>query len=194
MKSNNRNKLANRNKMRVHTQQQLLDAQITKPVFRLVDLYYNAVDDTGDINIDLFTLLASSTDFADLKENFGEMRWDFVKVRGIPRIPYSSTASDCALGAVALRQGPYDVVTTYTVTQVLAMPGSLLINNHDHFQLPEMAIVQRGFYPTNITNSTSTSLPKLNLFFGWQTPASTNTGNLCLHIQVGLAVKSRIGY
>ncbi len=179
---------------RVHTQQQLLDIQVSRPVFRLIDLYYNAVDDTNDINIDIYTLLNSSSDYADLKENFGEMRWDFIKVRAIPRIPYSATSTDCAIGAVAMRQGPYDVVNTYTVTQVLAMPGSLLINNHDHFQLPEMRIMQRDFIPTNLTNSTSTSLPKLNLFFGWQTNASTNTGNLCMHIQLGVTAKSRIGF
>lgn len=160
----------------------------------MVDVFYNAVDDTADLNIDLFTLLASSTDFADVKENFGEMKFTFLKVRGVPRHIYTTTNSDYALGAVAVRQGPYDVVTTYTINQVIAMPGSILINNYDHFSLPEMKIQQRQFLPTNITNSTSTSLPKLNIFFGWQTNATTNTGNLCLHIQLGMIVKSRINF
>ncbi len=191
MKKSKRN---NRNKRGVHSQQQLLNVQINQPVFRLIDLFYNAVDDTADINIDIFTLLSNSNDYADLKENFGEMKWDFVKVRGVPRRNFSTTGTDYALGAVALRQGPYDVITTYSVNQVIAMPGSLLLNNYDHFQLPEMKIAQNQYLPTNLTNSTSTSLPKLNLFFGWQTNASTNTGNLCLHIQLGVLCRSRIGF
>ncbi len=178
----------------MHTQQQLLVEQIEKPVFRLVDLFYNAVDDTADLNIDIFTLLNSSADYADIKENFGEMKWQFLKVRGVPRHVYTTTGTDYALGAVAVRQGPYDVISTYSVSQVIAMPGSLLINNYDHFQLPEMPIAQQQYLPTNLTNSTSTSLPKLNVFFGWQTNASTNTGNLCLHIQLGVLCKSRIGF
>ncbi len=179
---------------KVHTQQRLLNQQIEKSEFRLVDMFYNAVDDTADINIDLFTLLSSSNDFADLKENFGEMLLQFLKIKGVPRHKFTTTASDYALGAVAIRQGPYDVISTYNVNQVISMPGSLLINNYDHFVLPEMPITQKQYLPTNLTNSTSTSLPKLNIFFGWQTNASTNTGNLCLHIQVGVRVKSRINY
>ena len=184
----------NKQKRNVHTQQQLLDQQINQPVFRLVDLFYNAVDDTADLNIDIFTLLNSSSDYADIKENFGEMKWQFLRVNGVPRHQYSVTNTDYALGAVAVRQGPYDVISTYSVTQVLQMPGSKLINNFDHFYLPEMPIAQQQYLPTNLTNSTSTSLPKLNVFFGWQTNASTNTGNLCLHIQLGILCKSRIGF
>ncbi len=193
-RNKNKRRGRNNNKGRVHTQQQLLNSQIQGPVFRLVDLFYNGVDDTADLNIDLFTLLSNSLDYADVKENFGEIKIQFVKVRGVPRHQYTTTASDYALGAVALRQGPYDVITTYSVTQVLAMPGSLLLNNYQTFSLPEMPITQKQFLPSNLTNSTSTSFPKLNLFFGWQTNASTNTGNLCLHIQVGIQCKSRIGF
>lgn len=178
----------------VHTQQRLLTQQIDKSEFRLVDIFYNAVDDTADINIDLFTLLNSSNDFADLKENFGEMLFQFIKIRGVPRHRFTTTNTDYALGAVAMRQGPYDNVSTYTVTQVLSMPGSVLINNYDQFSLPEMPIAQKQYLPSNLTNSTSSSLPKINIFFGWQTNASTNTGNLCLHIQVGVRVKSRINF
>ncbi len=192
MARNRKSKRGNRGM--VHTQQKLLNQQIDKPVFRLVDLFYNAVDDTTDINIDLFTQLNSSNDFADVKENFGEILLQFVKVRGVPRYSYSTTTTDYALGAVALRQGPYDVVSTYNVNQVLAMPGSVLLNNYTFFSLPEMRIAQKQYLPSNITNSTSTSFPKLNLFFGWQTNATTHTGNLCLHIQVGILCKSRIGF
>ncbi len=195
MPRNNRKRNRNRaNRRGVHTQQKLLNQQISKTEFRLVDLFYNAVDDTADLNIDLFTLLSASTDYADVKENFGEMQFQFLKVKGVPRHKYTTTNTDYALGAVAVRQGPYDVITTYNVTQVLAMPGSMLINNYDHFILPEMKIQQRQFLPTNLSNSTSTSLPKLNIFFGWQTNASTNTGNLCLHLQLGILVKSRINF
>ena len=185
------NKQSKRSK---HSQQQLLNEQIERPIYRVVDLFYNAVDDTADLNIDVYTLLNSSSDYADIKENFGEMRWDYLRVRAVPRHTYSTTATDYALGACAVRQGPYDVISTYSVTQVLQFPGSLLINNHDHFVLPEMPIAQSQYLPTNLTNSTSTSLPKLNIFFGWQTNASTATGNLCLHIQLGMYCKSRIGF
>ena len=182
------------NRRGAHTQQQLLNKQIDRPIFRLVDLFYNAVDDTADLNIDIYTLLNSSSDFADVKENFGEIMLQFIQVRGVPRHAYTTTVTDYALGAVALRQGPYDVVTTYSVTQVLAMPGSYLLNNYMTFVLPEMKIAQKQFLPSNISNNTSSSFPKLNLFFGWQTNASTNTGNLCLHIKVGILCKSRIGF
>ncbi len=195
MPRNNRRRNNRRARRRnVHTQQILLDQQIGKTEFRLVDIFYNAVDDTQDINIDLFTLLSSSNDYADLQENFGEMQFQFLKVKGVPRHKYSTTLTDYALGAVAIRQGPYNVISTYNVNQVIAMPGSLLINNFDNFQLPEMKIQQKQFLPSNLTNSTSTSLPKLNIFFGWQTNASTNTGNLCLHLQLGVRVKSRINF
>jgi hypothetical protein len=184
-KRNNKRKQKT-SKISNQVQRQLFDAD-----FYVVDVRFS-LSDVSDIGFDLYTQVAAATDYTNIQLSYGELRFISLQLDYKPFFQYSAVSTDYAIGAFSIRQGIFDTtVTAKTVSNVLREPGSILITNKSPFTMKQQ-ITNSKWFPSAMTNTSVSEIPKVNFYAGWQTVCSTNTGLGQMHLRLCLQARAKI--
>jgi hypothetical protein len=155
--------------------------------------YSIAAIDSADIGYDLYSVvLANALGYANLLPSYGELRLHSVSFQYVPYFAHSTLITDSSIGAFGVRQGVFDVtVATKTAANVLRLPGSLMVTNKERWNFTTM-LVNSPYFTNTTTNLVTTIMPKVNFYFGWFTPSTTNSSAGRLLIRVYIHAKSKI--
>lgn len=167
-----------------------LNKQLYERDFQVIDAII-APNDAANVAFDLYTTLSSVLDYTNMQVTYGEMQWIAAEFNYVPYFQYSDVDTDSAIGCFGVRQGTFDVtVSTKTAGQIIQLPGSQVINNKKFWRFRSQ-IVHNNWVSTTDTNTAQSEVPKINFYFGYVTPASTNTGLGLLHIKLLMNCKAK---
>jgi hypothetical protein len=168
-----------------------LAKQLYEADVQVMDLVVPILE-SADQAYDLDSTISASVDYTNLATSYGELKYVYVTFRYFPFFSESALSTDYANGAFGVRQGVFDVgVATRTLSQVIRLPGSKLIDNKSPWTF-STPIVNSKYFPAGMTNTIVSEVPKVNFYFGWFNNASTNTNKGMLHIKLSCKARSKI--
>lgn len=164
--------------------------QLMTPVLRVLDLTLQ-IPDSANGAYDLHDTISLSNDFIALKAEYGLIKFTKLIIDMEPYFPYSALATDQAVGAFGVRQGVFDnTVTVKNLADVSTLPGSILVTNktkHTH-----ITPIFGDFFASNLQNTQTSDVPKVNFYFAWDTLATTNTDKSLFRLKLVVLAKSKL--
>lgn len=170
-------------------------AQLSKQLFEK-DLYVLdigfSLPDSGNTGYDLFSVIATGTDFTNNALSYGEYSWIAAEFNFMPYFQYSSLITDQAIGAFGTRQGVFDVtVTAKTFLNVLREPGAFLVTNKKPWSF-KMPITQRRYISTSETQTITSDVPKVNFYVAYSVLATTNINLGEIHVRALVKYRAKL--
>ena len=152
-----------------------------------------ALADAASSAFDLFTSYSAVNDYTNLQVLYGEFRTVSIAFRFMPYLSAPVVATDSANGAFSVKQGVFNTAPgSISVGGCVSLPGSILINNMVPFFLNvPLSRTDSLWYSSPMTNTITSTVPKINVFTSWSALATTNTNKGLLHIRIGLQCRSK---
>lgn len=163
---------------------------ISQPVqTRVIDTLVGFSDSANSF-LNITNVLLGSTDYGDLASSYGEIKWVSYELMFVPYFIYSTTMSDYAQGQLGYTQGTFAPVNL-SAANVAVIPYSFPVSNRLSFRTPLIPI-RCDWIPTTMTNTITSPVPKLTVYFGWTNLATTNTNYQVILVRVKVFCKSQL--